>query len=484
MNSGWIEFEAFCVYPPATGDVFRVESVMLDLSTGTRTMLHNVPMLQETSTGTLRIVSEPPWDTAPQHEREFFESRLEAACTENRVDLSARNRPEFVPALPRVRYLVPDHESPGRDKEVPDPALTFVPPFESSWERQFDGDVAEPPAVQKVVAGISTDVVQTVTTLGTGLKVLDVGCAAGLTGEAVKQVDPTIEWVGIDNVPAAAEEARRRLDAVHMIDIEREHIPYAQGYFDVAVLSQVLEHMYNPWKVLKNTVAYLRDGGILLCSVPHLGHVAVLAQLLEGRFPYSSGGPLDIGHVRSFTCETLLQLVEGAGCQPAVLTKSMFRMTRYDERLMEGLIEAGNRAGLDCSEYSTDGWTVGFTVLARKQHVTVTRRSSLVRRADRAGENGDPVEARRILELETRLRPENALAHMRLAGLLRACGDIDEGIAVLQRCARLHTSYMPARYELIRALHEAGRTEEALSAFERAATVNTNFFMPLQKLFS
>jgi len=484
MESGWTELESFCVYPSAAADTYRVDATLVDLTNGRRKTMRDVPVSRSAGTNTWQMVSEPPWDAMPQHERVFFTSQLACAYAATVRLSSEPGRPDQILSLPRVRYLVPEVGSPGHDKEIEDPSPPFVPPLESNWERLLDGDVAEPALGQNVFGGVEVDVVRTVTGLGTGLKVLDVGCSAGWTGEAAKRVDPEIEWVGIDNVPAAVDEAQRRLDAAHLVDIERGPLPLEPGYFDVAVLSQLLEHLWNPWAAARKVAACLKDGGLMLCSVPHAGHVAVLAQLIEGRYPYSRSGPLDISHLRTFTAETLLQLVERAGCQPAVLTKSLFRMTRYDESLMAGLIDAARDAGLDCEAYSTDGWAVGFTVLARKQHVTIARRSSLVRRAETLCGAGNYGEAQRLLTIETTLRPENALGFMRLAEVLEGRGTADEAVAVLEQCIRLHKSYLPARYELIRALHATGRSEQAVSGLEEAMALNTKFFVSLQTMFS
>ncbi len=477
-----MEFESFCIYPQTTGDSYRVDAALIDLSSGDRTVLRGVPMRRAGDAGTLRIVRESPWDAMPQEEREFFETRLAMASKEAGNPPLEPDRPELILSLPRVRYVVPVVGPPRRDRVIEDVSPPFLPPFEPNWERALDGDVAEPPDIPIPIDAVNGDVVQMVTSLGSGFKVLDVGCSAGLTGAAVKQLDPEVEWVGVDNVPAAVDIAQRRLDAAHLADIERHSLPYAPGYFDVAVVSQVLEHLYNPWTAARKVVTYLREGGVLLCGVPHAGHVALLTQLLEGRYPYSGSGPLDISHLRLFTAETILQLIEQAGCQPAVLTKLLFRGTSCDEHMMTGLLDASRCAGIDSDGYATDGWAGSFTVVARKQHVTVARRSSLVRRAEKLSETGDYIEAQRLLVLETTLHSQNALGFVRLAHVLKTQGNIEEGINVLDRCVQLHESYLPARYELILALNEAGRSDQALAALEDAAGLNASFFMPLQSL--
>jgi 2-polyprenyl-3-methyl-5-hydroxy-6-metoxy-1,4-benzoquinol methylase len=485
MERQWLEFESFRLYPAASQRVScRVDATLLDIASGAISSIRGLTVHKDPGDKSPRIADEPPWDAMPADERAFIETRLDAACRKAGCNIYQLDRPEMILPLPRVRHIIPEVGKPGHDKEVDHVEPPFVPPFEQSWEKLFDGELAEPSGTAIVFAGIETDVIGTVRALGEGLRVLDIGCSAGYTGEQAKRLDPTIEWIGLDIVPAAVKEAEVRLDAAHLIDIERDPIPYPEGHFDVAVCSQLLEHLYNPWAAARTTAAHLKDGGTMICSVPHAGHVAVLAQLIQGRYPLSSSGPLDITHLRTFTAETLLQLVQRAGCQPVLLTKSMFRMTRTDEKLMQGILEAAQNAGLDYGPYIADGWAVGFTVVARKQHVTVADRTSLVRRAERAQTDGQPDRARRMLDLETLIHPQNALAFIRLAGMLRAGNDHNGAAKTLARCVKLHPAYLPARYELIRTICETGDKNEAITEFERAVEIDTNFFLPLQALFA
>lgn len=484
MTHQWLEFESFHLYPATGSEPCRVDATFIDVATGSRSTLRKLPVYKPDDGPGMRIIDEPPWDAMPASEREYIESQLDAACFEAGCVVDELDRPETILPLPRVRHIVPEIGKPGQDKEVDNIDHHFVPPFKRDWERLFDGELAEPIDTSVVFRGIEVDAIHTVRALGRGLRVLDVGCSAGVTGEKAKKLDPDLEWIGVDILDTAVDEAKERLDAAHLIDIERDEIPYPEGCFDVAVCSQLLEHLYNPWQAARRIVRHLKDGGVLHCSVPHAGHVAVLAQLLQGRYPLSSSGPLDISHIRTFTAEMILQLVERAGCQPMVLTKSMFRMTRHDDALMAGIIDAARRADMDCEHYVADGWTVGFTVVARKQKVTVADQTALVRRADREKNNGELEESIRLLELEISLHPQNALAYLRLAESMTVAGRHNEAVDVLTKCATLHPSYLTARYDLIRALHDIGDTDRAAAQFEEALKTNVPFYTPLKHLLA
>ena len=46
--------------------------------------------------------------------------------------------------------------------------------------------------------------------------------------------------------------------------------------FDHIIFADVLEHLYDPYKVLKESVALLKDDGTILISIPNISCVVVL----------------------------------------------------------------------------------------------------------------------------------------------------------------------------------------------------------------
>lgn len=48
-----------------------------------------------------------------------------------------------------------------------------------------------------------------------------------------------------------------------------ENLPFKDEYFDVAILSEILEHVFDVDKVLKEARRVLKKGGLLIGSVPH-----------------------------------------------------------------------------------------------------------------------------------------------------------------------------------------------------------------------
>lgn len=147
--------------------------------------------------------------------------------------------------------------------------------------------------------------------------VLEVGCGAGALGAEYKRVNPTCTYTGIELMEAAAARARERLDRVICGSVERlapealAQLP--RGEVDCLVYGDVLEHLVEPWQVLREQVSWLRPGGQVLACIPNVQHMSVLVGLMRGQFRYQDEGLLDRTHLRFFTLEGVRELFASAG---------------------------------------------------------------------------------------------------------------------------------------------------------------------------
>lgn len=141
--------------------------------------------------------------------------------------------------------------------------------------------------------------------------VLDVGCSRGATGAALRRAGVT-EIVGIEPDAEDAEAAARLYDRVLAERLERigQEFP---GRFDAILFGDVLEHLENPAAALVRVRPWLSERGVVVASVPNVGHWSVIADLLEGRFEYVPYSILSGTHVRFFTRATLGDLFEACG---------------------------------------------------------------------------------------------------------------------------------------------------------------------------
>ena len=85
--------------------------------------------------------------------------------------------------------------------------------------------------------------------------VLEVGCGAGALGAFFKGKNESIRWDGIEFFPSAAQQAAAVLDNVTEGAVEDVDLDALAATYDTIVMGDVLEHLVNPWKVLKALAA-------------------------------------------------------------------------------------------------------------------------------------------------------------------------------------------------------------------------------------
>jgi SAM-dependent methyltransferase len=140
---------------------------------------------------------------------------------------------------------------------------------------------------------------------------LDVGCARGETARALRRAGVT-RIVGIEPDPADAAEAARLCDLVLAVPLEEVREDFA-GQFDAVLFGDVLEHLVDPSAALARVRPWLSAKGVVVASVPNLGHWSVVSDLLEGRFDYVPYSILSGTHLRFFTRRTVHDLFEACG---------------------------------------------------------------------------------------------------------------------------------------------------------------------------
>lgn len=147
--------------------------------------------------------------------------------------------------------------------------------------------------------------------------VLDLGCAAGATGQAIKERFPASRVIGLETHPAAAEAAARRLDGVIRESLESVDLGMhgiAVGALDLIIAGDVLEHLVNPWGALDRLRPYLGTSGKVIASVPNARNLVLISELLaQGEWRYERMGLLDITHLRFFTARSFRRLFEETG---------------------------------------------------------------------------------------------------------------------------------------------------------------------------
>jgi 2-polyprenyl-3-methyl-5-hydroxy-6-metoxy-1,4-benzoquinol methylase len=143
--------------------------------------------------------------------------------------------------------------------------------------------------------------------------VLDVGCGVGKTGSVLMQMG-FARIVGLEIHAEAAQRAKNAYHEVLVLDVEKEKLPFGKGFFDCILYGDVLEHLKDPWKVLREHRDYLSDEGVIICSIPNIRYYKILLPLIfRGRWNYEDIGILDRSHLRFFTLKTIEDLLRDTG---------------------------------------------------------------------------------------------------------------------------------------------------------------------------
>jgi methionine biosynthesis protein MetW len=151
--------------------------------------------------------------------------------------------------------------------------------------------------------------------VGTGKRVLEVGCSTGYMSQFMKGRKCVVTGVEVD--ADAARYAADYCEEVHVLDLNSPEwvTRFSEGRFDVVLLGDVLEHLVNPARVLSQTRKILGPNGSLVISLPNIVHWETRVKVLLGQFNYQSCGTLDHTHLRFFTLKTAQELIESAGCR-------------------------------------------------------------------------------------------------------------------------------------------------------------------------
>lgn len=170
-------------------------------------------------------------------------------------------------------------------------------------------------------------------------RVLDLGCGSGALGRRIKE-RISCEVVGVTNSESEASIAARHLDRVLVRDLNAFE-PQEVGAFDCVIGSHVLEHLYEPERLLKLLHQSLSTDGELIIALPNVLHWRQRLEFLRGRFKYTDGGLMDRTHYRFFDWEAAQELLISSGYEIKETTSGGgFPLSRYLARLGAGLDSA------------------------------------------------------------------------------------------------------------------------------------------------
>ena len=142
-------------------------------------------------------------------------------------------------------------------------------------------------------------------------KVLEIGCYAGASGEFLKNKKNCTLW-GVDCDAKMLGIAKEKNVYSNLLEIDLANnfeTEMINETFDYILITDVLEHLFNPDQLLNKIQPLLKENGEIIISVPNISQGEIKFRLLKNDFKYADGGLLDYTHIRFFTKDNFIKLL-------------------------------------------------------------------------------------------------------------------------------------------------------------------------------
>jgi len=150
--------------------------------------------------------------------------------------------------------------------------------------------------------------------LGPGVRVIDVGCGNGYLANWF--ADKGCSVVGVDAAASGIAQARKAYPRVRFEQmLADEHLlsKLQEPAFDLAVSTEVVEHLYAPRDWAKGILQCLRPGGRLVCTTPYHGWLKNMAIAMTNKYDSHHNPLWDGGHIKFWSPATLGKLLVECG---------------------------------------------------------------------------------------------------------------------------------------------------------------------------
>ncbi len=160
---------------------------------------------------------------------------------------------------------------------------------------------------------------------GTGLKVLEIGAGGGDTLFELKQSGKASEVAGVELFELKGTyQDNKMIDQFIVGNIEDITPNLNTNYYDAILFGDVLEHLIDPWSVVKKLTDFLKPGGFMIASIPNIRSRQAFKQIfLKGDFEYTSEGLFDKTHFRWFCKKNMINLLTPSSFELVSVTSNL-----------------------------------------------------------------------------------------------------------------------------------------------------------------
>lgn len=142
-----------------------------------------------------------------------------------------------------------------------------------------------------------------------GASVIDIGAGAGAFSQRARDLGYNVTALDIDEEKFTLNE----IPFMKMDINEGIHLKDDTAY-EAAVCLEVIEHVENPWNLLREIERILKPGGLLILSTPNTtSFLSRLSFLRTGQFHQFGDADLPYGHIRPITAFELSTIAQRLG---------------------------------------------------------------------------------------------------------------------------------------------------------------------------
>jgi ubiquinone/menaquinone biosynthesis C-methylase UbiE len=195
--------------------------------------------------------------------------------------------------------------------------------------------------------------------------VVEVGCMRGTLAKAYFEVHPNSIWHGIDidedNIEFAKEICTDAVVANVEHMTESDYARYQTS--DAWIFGDVLEHLYNPWELLKKIRLNAQKDFTVIACIPNSQHWNFQARVNSGMMQYENDGLFDRTHIRFFSRTTMVELFEQSGYD---VTQMFARNISFPgaDKYMPHIRAMAQASGMDADQAERDASAFQYVICA------------------------------------------------------------------------------------------------------------------------
>lgn len=107
-------------------------------------------------------------------------------------------------------------------------------------------------------------------------------------------------------------------------NIETMPLHYKEDQFDVIIMGDVLEHLVDPYLIIRKFKKFLKPGGVLISSIPNVRNLKTFRNIfLRGSVRYTDEGLFDRTHLRFFTKKDIRDLFSNEGYEVVKMVSNL-----------------------------------------------------------------------------------------------------------------------------------------------------------------